>query len=91
MGKENVVGEIVRSRGVIENVMLEKGMINLSHEPIPELGWPEMNMDFSVSEHVSLELFAVGKQISFELLVTPDKAYIIEKMTVMESLTGDKP
>jgi len=91
MDKGSEVGKIVRSRGVIENVMPDMGMINLSHEPIPELGWPKMNMDFFVSERVSLESFSVGKQISFELFVTPDNEYIIEKMAVIENTTGGKP
>jgi len=91
MEMATAAGKTVKSRGVVANVMLEMGMINLSHEPIPELSWPEMNMDFSVSEQVQLETLSAGKQISFELLVTPDNDFIIEKITVIEHSSGDLP
>jgi len=89
MEKTNTKGKIVRSRGIIENIVTKTGMINLSHEPIPELGWPEMNMDFSVSDHVRLDSLSVGEQISFELFVTPDNAYVIEKITEMKRSSGE--
>lgn len=51
--------------GTVNAVDTGKGVINLTHGPIPSLGWPEMTMDFGVASGVSLAGLAKGARVSF--------------------------
>jgi Cu(I)/Ag(I) efflux system membrane fusion protein len=51
----------------------------MSHDPIPELGWPDMTMDFRLNEGVSLEGLKPGQAVEFDM-VEKDDAYIIESI-----------
>jgi len=66
---------------------MKKGMINLQHDPIESLGWPEMTMDFTTQDGVSLKGLAVGDAVEFELVKKNDKYLIsaISKSTGMPS------
>ncbi|VAW71206.1 Cobalt/zinc/cadmium efflux RND transporter, membrane fusion protein, CzcB family, partial [hydrothermal vent metagenome] len=66
----------VKGKGVISSLMAEHGMITLQHEAIESLGWPEMTMDFTTKEGVSLGGLSVGDTVEFELLKSADK-YLI--------------
>ena len=57
----------IRGFGVIKSIMPGHGMLNLEHDPIPDLGWPSMQMDFITVEGVSLEGLSVGQGVNFEL------------------------
>jgi Cu(I)/Ag(I) efflux system membrane fusion protein len=59
--------ETTRGFGVIKSIMPDHGMLNLEHDPIPDLGWPSMQMDFTVVDGVSLDGLSVGQGIDFEL------------------------
>ncbi len=62
--------------GVITSLMIDHGMITLQHEAIESLGWPEMTMDFTTQEGVSLKGLKVGDEVEFELMEMNDK-YLI--------------
>ncbi|UTW59466.1 efflux RND transporter periplasmic adaptor subunit [Kordiimonas sp. SCSIO 12603] len=49
------------------NSITGKHTVNLTHQPITSLGWPEMTMDFTVSNSVDLSQFSVGDMMHFEL------------------------
>lgn len=61
--------------GVLNSLDAEKGMVNLTHEPMPELGWPTMTMDLPVTKHVDLEGLKSGDKIDFKLKLGRDKQY----------------
>ncbi len=74
-GMKSMEKKIV-GHGVINKLMPAMHMINLTHEPIPQIGWPGMTMDFSVKENVALDQFKPGDNIEFELEKV-DSAYVI--------------
>lgn len=67
----------ITGKGVLRELMPDERKINVSHEPIPALGWPDMTMDFRIDETVSLEGLQPGQAIEFDM-VEKDDNYIIE-------------
>ncbi len=67
--------------GVLNSVDTSKGMVNLTHEPMPELGWPTMTMDLPVSKRVDLSAVKPGENIDFTLKLGRDKQYRVMEMT----------
>jgi Cu(I)/Ag(I) efflux system periplasmic protein CusF len=41
--------------------------VNLSHSPIPEIGWPAMTMDFPVAPSVDLKTIKAGTRVNFTI------------------------
>lgn len=58
----------VTAKGIIRALMPEENKLNVSHEPIPELGWPDMTMDFDLAKGVSLEGIKPGSRIEFDMM-----------------------
>jgi len=69
-----------KGTGVITGLMIDHGMITLQHDAIESLGWPEMTMDFTTKEGVSLQGLAVGDAVKFELLKSADN-YLISAIS----------
>ncbi len=67
--------------GVLNSVDADKGSVNLTHEPMPDLGWPKMTMDLQVTKHVDLSSFKAGDNIDFKLKLGRDKQYRVIDMT----------
>ena len=44
--------KVIMGKGVIHSVSKMNNKVNLTHEPIPALGWPEMTMDLAVADDV---------------------------------------
>ncbi|WP_419176260.1 copper-binding protein [Desulfosediminicola sp.] len=63
--------------GVIHQVSKLNRMVNMTHEPIPALNWPEMTMDLPVAKSVDLGSIKAGEQVKFHLELGPDNKYII--------------
>jgi Cu(I)/Ag(I) efflux system periplasmic protein CusF len=61
--------------GVINSVDTEKKMINLTHEPMPQLNWPTMTMDLLVTKRVDLGTVKAGDKVDFKLKLGRDKQY----------------
>ena len=59
--------QLLIGTGVVTGLMPEQAKINLEHDPIPALGWPQMQMDFPLAEGVSLEGIALNDKVEFEL------------------------
>ncbi len=55
-------------------------MVTLEHEPIPELGWPSMVMDFRVAEDVPMKDLGVDAKIRFGFVQAPDRRYEIREI-----------
>jgi len=53
--------------GVVRKVDMERGRVTLDHQPIRELGWPAMRMDFQVADPALLKGLAPGQAVRFDL------------------------
>ena len=54
-----------KGKGVVNMVDAAAHKVNVSHEPIPSLGWPAMKMDFAVAPSVDLKTVQAGTQVEF--------------------------
>lgn len=68
----------VNGHGRINKVMKDKKMLNISHEPISELNWPKMRMNFQTSDQVKLNNLKPGDEVSFILQVDEENNYLIK-------------
>lgn len=66
--------------GRINSVDVEKKQVNVTHAPMPELGWPEMTMDLPVTAKVDLSTVKAGDAVAFRLKLGRDKVYRITEM-----------
>lgn len=61
--------------GMVDAVDLENRKVTISHEPIPEIGWPAMTMDFGVDERIDLPSLKAKEPIRFMLKADADGTY----------------
>lgn len=66
--------------GVIHSVSRLNRKVNLTHDPIPALKWPEMTMDLDVAEGVDLKALAPEEKVKFRIELGDDKVYRITKI-----------
>ena len=69
----------ITGTAVLNSVMPAHNMVNLSHDPIPALDWPAMEMNFNVKKDVSLEGLSKGDKVEFELEKAED-GYVIKSI-----------
>lgn len=67
-----VVGENTTAPDLVP---ADRAQVNLTHEPIPALGWPTMTMDLALLDGVRADGLSAGDAIEFELLRGPDGIY----------------
>jgi Cu(I)/Ag(I) efflux system periplasmic protein CusF len=53
--------------GTINSVDPAQHKVNLSHNPIPEIGWPAMTMDFPVAPSIDLRALKPGTPVNFTI------------------------
>jgi Cu/Ag efflux protein CusF len=53
--------------GTVNSVDPAQHKVNLSHNPIPEIGWPAMTMDFPVAPSVDLKGIKPGTRVNFTI------------------------
>ncbi|MBL4711104.1 MAG: efflux RND transporter periplasmic adaptor subunit, partial [Gammaproteobacteria bacterium] len=82
---------MVSGSGVIKVLLTEDNKINLQHEPIKDLGWPAMTMDFVLDENVDTSELSVGDEVMFQLEELNDRYLIksIHKMRADSSSDGE--
>jgi Cu(I)/Ag(I) efflux system membrane fusion protein len=73
----------IRAVGTVDRVMAGHGMLTITHEPIPDIGWPVMTMDFQAGAEVDLSLLRVGDRIHFELARNDGGTYVVTAIHVM--------
>ncbi|TDY04236.1 efflux RND transporter periplasmic adaptor subunit [Thiohalophilus thiocyanatoxydans] len=69
----------ITGTGVLHELDPEANSVNMSHDPIPEIDWPEMTMDFKVKPDVDLEAFSPDDKVEFDL-EKGDDGYVIKAM-----------
>ena len=79
MKMDTMSDKMVTGKGVLHELMEGERKINLSHDPIPELGWPDMTMDFGLDEGVSLDGLKSGQSVEFDM-TEKDGSYIIKSI-----------
>ncbi|MBK1726056.1 efflux RND transporter periplasmic adaptor subunit [Halorhodospira neutriphila] len=57
----------ITARGVLRAVDPRQGGVTIEHEPIPELGWSEMTMEFDLAEGVEPGDLEPGDAVTFAL------------------------
>jgi Cu/Ag efflux protein CusF len=53
--------------GTVNSVDPGQRKVNMSHAPIPEIGWPAMTMDFPVAPSVDLRAVKPGTRVNFTI------------------------
>ena len=82
-------GGPVMGQGTVNTVTPEENKLNLTHDPIPALGWPAMTMDFMVKPGVIPADLAPGETIHFVLEESPEGMWEIAEIHRMgEALPG---
>ncbi len=79
--KEVAPGTEAAGTGVINSIDAGKKQVNLTHEPMPDLGWPTMTMDLPVTSKVALDAVKPGDKVDFRLKLGRDKVYRVIEMT----------
>ncbi len=79
--------KVVTAHGTVDAVMPAEHKLTLTHEPIAELGWPAMTMDFEVIEGIDLAEFASGTRVRFELHQLDQYRYRIAHMEATDMAT----
>lgn len=75
MSDEQMEGA-VHAKAVVNSI--EQGTANVSHDPIPEIGWPAMTMDLQVLENAQMMgKVAVGDEVTLMLVKGEDGMYAI--------------
>jgi len=79
-GKVSAEHDAVMGKAIIHSIDLENRKINLSHEAIPALKWPEMTMDMDVAENVDIASLKPEQNILFHIELGTDKIYRITQI-----------
>ena len=67
--------------GTVNSVDPTQHKINLSHQPIPEIGWPAMTMEFPVAPSIDLKAIKPGTRVNFTIEQQPGGVYEIRAIT----------
>jgi Cu/Ag efflux protein CusF len=73
--------------GTVNAVDVTNHVLNLTHGPIPALGWPGMTMDFGVAPSLDLKTLKPGDAIDFTVGKTADGGYLIDSLTRSKTQT----
>ena len=68
----------------INTVDADKGMVNVDHGPIPEIGWPAMTMDIPVTRRVDLSTVKPGSDVKITLKKGRDNQFRIVEIAPAE-------
>jgi len=67
--------------GTVNSVDAAAHKLNVSHGPIPTIGWPAMTMDFAVAPSVDLQGVQPGTRINFTIEQGDGGMYVIQSIT----------
>ena len=70
----------VHATGTVNSVDPAAHKINVTHQPIPQIGWPSMTMDFAVAPTVDLRTVKPGAHISFSMEQGSNGMYQIQSI-----------
>jgi len=67
--------------GTVNSIDPAQHKVNLSHNPIPEIGWPAMTMEFPVAPSIDLTAIQPGTRVNFTIEQQPGGMYEIRAIT----------
>ena len=67
--------------GTVNSVDPGRHKVNLSHNPIPEIGWPAMTMEFPVKPTIDLKAIKPGSRVNFTIEQQPGGMYEIQAIS----------
>ena len=74
----------VQGSGQINKIKAEHQMVNITHEPIVEMNWPKMRMNFRTSDDVDLANLKPGQKVDFIMQVDQENNYQITDIKIVE-------
>ena len=77
----------ITAGAVVRGVMPGEHKLRLEHEPIPDLKWPAMTMNFRVADSVAIDHLEPGQKIHFGMVKDGD-AWVIDEVHVTDSPSG---
>ncbi|HAT1821742.1 TPA: efflux RND transporter periplasmic adaptor subunit [Legionella pneumophila] len=75
--------KIIEAFGTIKEVNPVKHSLTIQHDPIPTLNWPAMEMNFSVSQEITLDTLKTGDSLQFNL-EKKNNQFIITKIKKLQ-------
>jgi len=69
---QKAASQVHQGRGVVNKVDLDAGKLNISHEAIKSLKWPQMTMDFKVQNKSVLDGVKPGMKVEIEIVKFAD-------------------
>ena len=87
---DKVAAASVWVEATIHSLMLDHRMVNATHQPIAEWGWPEMTMNFTVAESVELSRLKPGMVLHIELRKSGNQ-YEITNTHIPDNQAGKQP
>ncbi len=72
------------AKGKVNSVDADGGKVNVTHDPVPALGWPSMTMDLPVTRRVDLSTVKPGTPVTFKLKKGRDNQFRIIDITPAE-------
>ncbi|CAH9049585.1 hypothetical protein PSECIP111951_00336 [Pseudoalteromonas holothuriae] len=70
-------------QGEINQVMANKRVVNITHDPVADWDWPTMTMDFDVANKVDINTLKAKQILHFEVTKTPNDHYEITTIHIM--------
>lgn len=83
---ESVHEKKVWTQAKIEKVMLSQRMVTMTHQAIDEWDWPEMTMDFIVSDTVDIRQLENGLSLHVELSQGEKGEHILSNIHIMADM-----
>ena len=66
---EGVSEQVITGTGIVKDIDLTNKKVTISHEAIPEIGWPAMTMRFTFMQaDASITALKVGSHVNFSFV-----------------------
>ncbi len=75
-------------RGIIQAVKADQNIINMKHDPVPELEWPAMTMDFKVADDIDLDSLKSEDKVFFDIEKIGDD-FVITSIKKHDEMRGN--
>ena len=76
--------------GTVNSIDAAARKVNVTHDPIPAIGWPTMTMDFPVAPAVDLNALSPGARIKFEMEQGQGGMYVIQSIAPAPATAGGR-
>lgn len=74
------------TQATVNEVMIEQGMINLSHGPLDEFNMMGMTMNFMVSKSIDMADFTIGQEVHVEIIKSDTGMYEVKTVHFMDDM-----